>query len=68
MHAMSPRYLVIFCCLAVQFTTLGIGIRRECFSPYTCDLTGDRMRRMRAASLSTIAVTWVILGIVHFWF
>ena len=68
MHAMSPRYLVIFCCLAVQFAALGVGIRRECFSPYSCDYTGDRLRRMRMTSYSTIAVTWIVLAIVHFFF
>jgi hypothetical protein len=61
------RGFLIVCCFCVIFAALGVAIRREYYSPYLSDPTGEKTKRLRRRVYAIQAVAWIVLGIAHWW-
>jgi hypothetical protein len=62
-----PRDFIILCCYCAIFAALGVVIRREYFSPYLSDPTGQKMKRLKLRVYAVEAIAWVVLAILQWW-
>lgn len=61
------RNVLIASCYCVIFAALGVVIRREYFTPYVTDPSGEKMKRLRRRVYAIEAIAWIVMGITQWW-
>jgi uncharacterized PurR-regulated membrane protein YhhQ (DUF165 family) len=62
---MHHKFLIINCCLFVQFVMISLVARREYFSPYPSDPGGIKMKKFKQRMYAICLISWIVIAIAQ---
>jgi hypothetical protein len=65
METMHHKFLIINCCLLVQFVMISLVVRREYFNPYPSDPGNIKIKKVKQRMYAVCLISWIVIGIAQ---